>query len=86
MGGYEFMKVGQAFEAVKPQVLEDRTLAGTPQCPSYLITIKKIQYIYTKCIYQCTVCLYIIHMFTILVHILSAASDKIYQLIAHGRG
>jgi hypothetical protein len=24
-----------------PQVLEDRTLFGTPQCPSYLITIKK---------------------------------------------
>ena len=24
-------------------------------------------------------------MFTILVHILSAASDKVYQLIAHGR-
>ena len=23
------------------QVLEDRTLSGTPQCPSYLIAIKK---------------------------------------------
>ena len=28
-------------EAVFPQVLEDRTLSGTPQCFSYFITIKK---------------------------------------------
>ena len=35
--------------AVKSQVLEDRTLSGTPQCPSYLITIKRcfINNIYT---------------------------------------
>ena len=33
-------KLGKS-EAVFPQVLEDSTLSGTPQCPSYLITIKK---------------------------------------------
>jgi hypothetical protein len=28
------------------QALEDRTLSGTPQCPSYLIAIKKKCFIY----------------------------------------
>ena len=38
------------------QVLEDRTLSGTPQCPSYLITKKMF---FLQYIYPCTVCLYI---------------------------
>ena len=36
-----FLKKMENLEAVFPPVLEDRTLFGTPQCPSYLITIKK---------------------------------------------
>ena len=36
-----FFKGNGKSEAVFPQVLKDRILSGTPQCPYYLITIKK---------------------------------------------
>ena len=40
-----FFKENGKSEAVFPQVLEDRALSGTPQCPSYLITIKKMFFV-----------------------------------------
>ena len=40
-----------------PQVLEDRTLSGTPECPSYLITIKKC-FINNIYIYPCNTYVY----------------------------